>query len=62
MQFCFIIVPYQYNFNESGIMIDNTVGVPGHGKDVVDGLNAVDKSFFKEQPCSEIIFERKIRM
>ncbi len=26
-------------------MIDRTVGAPGHGKYVVDGLNAVDKRF-----------------
>jgi hypothetical protein len=28
-----------------GIVIDHAVGAPGHGKDVVDGLNAVDKRF-----------------
>ena len=28
-----------------GIVIDRAVGAPGHGKDEVDGLNAVDKRF-----------------
>eukprot|EP00957_Ditylum_brightwellii_P132266 10085743-Ditylum_brightwellii.AAC.1 len=28
-----------------GIMIEHAVGVPGPGKDVVDGLNAVDKRY-----------------
>ena len=31
-----------------GIVIDRTIGAPGHGKDVVDGLNAHDKRFLKE--------------
>eukprot|EP00957_Ditylum_brightwellii_P044360 3366162-Ditylum_brightwellii.AAC.1 len=30
-----------------GIVIDCAVGTPGHDKDVVDGLNDVDKRFFK---------------
>eukprot|EP00957_Ditylum_brightwellii_P159306 12126360-Ditylum_brightwellii.AAC.1 len=30
-----------------GIVIDHAVGAPGHGKDVVDGLNAVDKRFLR---------------
>ena len=29
------------------IIIDHSVGAPGHGKDVVYGLNAVD-NFFSE--------------
>mgnify|MGYP003340820577 CR=1 FL=1 len=29
------------------IVIDCAVGAPGHGKDVVDGLNAVDKRFLR---------------
>eukprot|EP00957_Ditylum_brightwellii_P121214 9244277-Ditylum_brightwellii.AAC.1 len=29
------------------IMIDCAVGATGHGKDVVDGLNAVDKRFLR---------------
>ena len=27
------------------ITIDRAIGAPGHGKDVVDGLNATDKRF-----------------
>eukprot|EP00957_Ditylum_brightwellii_P034289 2600559-Ditylum_brightwellii.AAC.1 len=30
------------------IFIDRAVGAQGHGKDIVDGLNAVDKSFAAE--------------
>ena len=29
------------------IAIDRAIGAPGHGKDVVDGLNAVDKNYLK---------------
>lgn len=28
-----------------GISIDRAIGAPGHGKDIVDGLNAQDKVF-----------------
>ena len=31
-----------------GLVIDRAVGAPGHGKDLVDGLNAVDKRFLQE--------------
>eukprot|EP00957_Ditylum_brightwellii_P026311 1990208-Ditylum_brightwellii.AAC.1 len=31
-----------FRFN---IVIDRTVAAPGHGKDIVDGLNAADKAF-----------------
>lgn len=27
------------------ITIDRAIGAPGHGKDIVDGLNATDKAF-----------------
>lgn len=30
------------------IMIDRAIKAPGHGKDIVDGLNATDKSYLKE--------------
>ena len=29
------------------VVIDRAIGAPGHGKDVVDGLNAVDKRYLK---------------
>ena len=29
------------------IVIDRAVGAPGNGKYIVDGLNAIDKAFFK---------------
>jgi hypothetical protein len=32
-----------------GVIIDRAVGAPGHGKDEVDGLNAVDKRFIVEK-------------
>jgi len=28
-----------------GIVIDRAIGAPGHGKDIVDGLNATDKVY-----------------
>ena len=34
------ILSHAYN-----IVIDSGVGAPGHGKDIVDGLNAADKRF-----------------
>ena len=34
------VVAHALNIN-----IDRAIGAPGHGKDVVDGLNAVDKSY-----------------
>ena len=30
------------NFN---IIVDRMIGAPGHGKDVVDGINAFDKRY-----------------
>ena len=30
------------------INIDRAIGAPGHGKDIVDGLNAVDKHYLKK--------------
>ena len=30
------------NFN---IIVDRMIGAPGHGKDVVDGINACDKKY-----------------
>jgi hypothetical protein len=32
-----------------GVIIDRAVGAPGHGKDEVDGLNAVDKQFISKK-------------
>eukprot|EP00957_Ditylum_brightwellii_P072992 5546808-Ditylum_brightwellii.AAC.1 len=29
------------------------VGAPGHGRDIVDGLNATDKAFFKAMFCDK---------
>ena len=34
------LISVRYN-----IVIYGTVGALGHGKDIVDGLNAIDKSF-----------------
>jgi hypothetical protein len=35
------------------VTIDGAVGAPGHGKDVVDGLNAKDKRYLKQQMTPE---------
>ena len=34
-------VLYQYH----SIIIDRVISAPGHGKEVVDGLNAIDKRY-----------------
>ena len=33
------------------IIIDRVIGVPGHGKNVVDGINAYDKKFLMKKMC-----------
>jgi hypothetical protein len=35
------------------ITIKQAVAAPGHGKDLIDGLNAVDKMFLKELMMSD---------
>jgi hypothetical protein len=37
--------------SEHGFVIDHAVNAPGHGKDIVDGLNATDKNFLKQKMC-----------
>ena len=34
-----------------GIIIDRAIGAPGHGKDIVDGINAIDKEFLRSKMC-----------
>jgi hypothetical protein len=34
-----------------GIVIDRAIGAPGHGKDIVDGLNATDKVYLRKAMC-----------
>ena len=41
-----IVLVLQY-----GIVIDRAIGDPGHGKDIVDGLNATDKHFLQGKMC-----------
>ena len=33
---------------EFELTIDRVIGAPGHGKDVVDGLNATDKIYLRK--------------
>ena len=33
------------------ICIDRAVSAPGHGRDLVDGLNAVDKTYLRQMMC-----------
>ena len=33
------------------ITIDQMIGAPGHGKDIVDGINAVDKKYIRIKMC-----------
>ena len=37
-----------FSFN---IVVDRAIGVPGHGKDIIDRLNAVMKCFLQKQFC-----------
>jgi hypothetical protein len=34
-----------------GVIIDRAIGAPGHGKDIVDGLNATDKIYLRKMMC-----------
>jgi hypothetical protein len=40
-----------YASSKLQITIDRAIGAPGHGKDVVDGLNATDKQFIQGKMC-----------
>ena len=49
------------------IIIDSGISAPGHGKEVVDGLNAVDKSYIyqlmsKVQLPGSVRFDSHIKM
>ena len=49
------------------IIIDRGISAPGHGKEVVDGLNAVDKRFIyklmsKVQLPGSVRFDSQIKM
>ena len=42
---CLCTVPYVSNITDYSLLIDRGISAPGHGKEVVDGLNAVDKRY-----------------
>ena len=49
------------------IIIDCGISAPGHGKEVVDGINAVDKRYIyqlmsKVQLPGSVIFDSQIKM
>ena len=49
------------------IIIDRGISAPGHGKEVVDGLNAVDKRYInqlmsKVKLPGSVIFDTQIKM
>ena len=49
------------------IIIDWRISAPGHGKEVVDGINAVDKRYIyqlmsKVQIPGSVIFDSQIKM
>ena len=49
------------------IIIDRSISAPGHGKEVVDELNAVDKRYIgklmsKVQLHGSVIFDSQIKM
>ena len=33
------------------VVIDRSVSAPGHGKSIIDGLNAVDKHYLRKVMC-----------
>ena len=33
------------------MIIDRMIGAPGHGKDLVDGINAIDTRYLKGKMC-----------
>ena len=37
--------------SQYGIVIDRDIGDPGHGKDLVDGLNSTEKCFIRGKMC-----------
>jgi hypothetical protein len=37
--------------SDHGIVIDQAIGAPGHGKDIVDGINATDKRYLAGKMC-----------
>ena len=48
-----------YIASKYGIKMDRYIFVHGHGKDVLDGLNAVDKHYLK-QVMKKILHKNKI--
>ena len=40
------------------VTIDRAIGAPGHGKDVVDGLNAVDKKYLANMTAKTVTPEQ----
>eukprot|EP00957_Ditylum_brightwellii_P081621 6209078-Ditylum_brightwellii.AAC.1 len=45
-----------------GVVIDHAVGAPGHGKDMVDGLKAVDKRYLRTAMIRNYIAEEDNNM
>ena len=52
---CLFTVPYVSYASVYSIIIDQGISAPGYGKEVVDGLNSVDK-FYIYQLMSTVIF------
>ena len=44
-----------------GIIMYFEINAPGHGKNVIDGLDATDKCYFKEQITNTVRIYRKIK-
>ena len=44
--FCFVLSMISTNFN---IIVDRMIGALGHGKDVIDEINACDKRYLMGQ-------------
>ena len=64
---CLCTVPYVSDATNLPIIIDRGIRSPGHGKEVVDGLNAVDKSYIyqlvsKVQLPGSVRFDSQIKI
>ena len=62
-QYCCALALYLLSMVAStfGIVIDRGIGAPGHGKDVVDGLNACDKRYLREV-LNQMVKNHKVDM
>ena len=64
---CLCTVPYVRDVTDYSIIVDRGISATEHGKEVVDGLNAVDKRYIyqlmsKVQLTGSVRFDSQIKM